>query len=158
MATNTPVNDQAPLEPRVQAEECTPVARAMRPQRLDWLHTQAAGAFLGEPSPAVETLAAEAARGLAIGTDRERSDARIRLAACMITSGRTQLQTLELALAAAVNRGDEKGAALISKTLDGVSRRLAVWLQEHRLSCSSSQRSVSVAIGSAGQVAIVGEK
>jgi hypothetical protein len=101
-------------------------------------------------------LVIDAATPLALGTDRERNDARIRLAARMITVARVQLQTTELALADAVARRDEQAVAMLTRVLDGMSKRLRVWLDEHRLSCTSGQRSVQVAIGTAEGVTILG--
>lgn len=125
---------------------------------LDWLHRDTASAFLTETSPELSTLATDAASALGLGTDRERADARIRLAARMVAVGRVQEQTLELALAAALDRRDDAGIVMLNRVLDGVSKRTHRWLEEHRLSCSAGQRSVAVAVNAVGNVTINGER
>jgi len=125
---------------------------------MDWLHQDALGAFVIDAPPELVRLASDAATSLGIGTDRERHDARIRLAARMITIGRMQQQTLELSLAAAVERRDDAAVVMLSRVLEGTSRRLARWLEEHRLSCSSAMRPVSVAVNAIGDVTIIGDR
>ncbi len=125
---------------------------------LDWLHRNTASAFLAETSPELSALATDSASALGLGTDRERADARIRLAARMVAVGRVQEQTLELALAAALDRRDDAGITMLNRVLDGVSKRTHRWLEEHRLSCSAGQRSVAVAVNAIGNVTINGER
>lgn len=125
---------------------------------IDSLHRAAASGFLTETTPELSTLATDAASALGLGTDRERADARVRLAARMIAIGRIQQQTLELALAAALDRRDDAGIVMLNRVLDGVSKRTHRWLEEHRLSCSAGQRSVAVAVNAIGNVTINGER
>ena len=76
----------------------------------------------------------------------------------MITIGRMQVQTLELSLAAAIERRDDAAVLTLSRVVDGVSKRLHRWLEEHRLSCTSAMRPVSVAVNAIGDVTITGER
>ena len=148
----TLVPDQDDIPPRARE----PVAGAK--VALDWLHRDALAAFVTEAPPDLSQLACDAATALGIGTDRERNDARIRLAARMITIGRMQVQTLELSLAAAIERRDDAAVLTLSRVVDGVSKRLHRWLEEHRLSCTSAMRPVSVAVNAIGDVTITGER
>lgn len=148
--TLVPDEDQKPPRAR-EPTGATKVA-------IDWLHQDALGAFVVEAPPGLAQLASDAATSLGIGTDRERNDARIRLAARMIVIGRIQLQSLELSLAAAVEHRDDAAVVTLNRVLEGSSRRLARWLEEHRLSCSSAMRPVSVAVNAIGDVTITGER
>ena len=67
-------------------------------------------------------------------------------------------QTLELAMATALDRRDDAGIVMLNRVLDGVSKRTHRWLEEHRLSCSAGQRSVAVAVNAIGNVTINGER
>ncbi len=118
---------------------------------LDWLCQDAVTAFVDAPSDELTSLAAAVATPLAIGTDRERHDARVRLAARMIATGRVQMQALELSLARALEHRDEAGVVMLNRVLDGVSRRTSRWLEEHRASTSSAPRSVAMAVTITGE-------
>ncbi len=158
---NTPANDRA-LQVVSDAPVLDPVpARDSNKGitlALDRLHLSTASAFLTEPSAELSSLAAAAATTLAIGTDRERTDSRIRLAARMIAIARMQIQTLELSLADALERRDDAGIAMLSRVLETISKRMHRWLEEHRVSCSAAHRSVSVAVNAIGDITITGER
>ena len=124
---------------------------------IDWLHREVLRAYLDDAPPELAQLAADCASGLGVGSHTDRNESRIRLAARMVATYRVQIQTVELAISEAVSRRDDKGAILLGRVAEGLAKRAKVWLEEHRLSCSP-QRSISVAIGAAENVAITGER
>lgn len=161
---NTPVIMQTTHRHVEHAVHTEPYERAVDgPRRigLSSLDLTAATAYVAmdaSDEQELQRLTHGSAMSMAVGTHWERNEARIRLTARAIATNRTQAQTLEVALAQCVANGDERRALLISRILDGVTRRLANWLEEHRMSCGAGQRPVSVAIGAAAAVTIVSEE
>jgi hypothetical protein len=111
--SNTPVNN---LPLRLVPDEAEPAGPLAHPSDgarrvgLDVLHREVANAFITEPSAELLALTADAATALGSGTDRERNEARIRLAARIIAVGRMQMQTLELGLTRSSSRGSGRSA------------------------------------------------
>lgn len=79
------------------------------------------------------------AEGLA-GDDGDSS--RARMAARAVASGRAQQRVLEALLADRLAARDEAGVALVSKVLDGVTRRLSVWMKHLQVEAALRRRPV----------------
>lgn len=164
--SNTDAFEQRLREHTDPSREQRALARTLDPTEaapfaLSAIDTSVAAAFAPDGSPATGALLEHAlgsARSLAIGTDRQRAEARVRLCARVIATLRAQAATLEIAQGTYVERGEFEKALAVGKILDGIARRTATWLSEHRMSTSGGARAVSIAVGTAENVTVAGER
>jgi hypothetical protein len=148
---NTPV----PGHPLRIVEPETAAAPADVPARrslgLSWLDRLPLAALVSDdPSNLLEEVRASA-EALA-GEDPDA--ARLRMLSRLLAGARAQVQLLEALLAERVAKRDLGGVEIINKALAGASKRLALWLAEHRASSASGRRAAVVVVGNAQHVTV----
>ena len=110
---------------------------------LDVLVSDAATRLVEEVRASAEALA---------GADADA--ARLRAISRLVSATRAQVVLLETMLAERLAKRDLGGVEIINKALAGASKRLALWLAEHRASSASGRRAAVVVVGNAEHVTV----
>ncbi len=122
---------------------------------LSWVDRLGATAYLA-PDAEMHAAFVEHTTGLARALyEPGREEARMRMLAKALATARTQVSVLESLLGGLLTKGDFEGAKMITRALDGATRRMMALLAEHRLACNADRRNVTVAVAHADHINVV---
>lgn len=145
-----------PTEVSEPAEVVLSQASASPPRlALSWVDRLGAKAFLApeeDLAGAVLEHTTELARAL---YETGREEARMRLLAKSLATARTQVSILEKLLGDLLVQRDAEGVKMISRALDGATRRMVALLAEHRQACNSDRRNVTVAVAHVNHINVL---
>lgn len=126
-------------------EDAKPTTSRLKLSALE--RVAAGGLALGEDDVTASVLRETLAWAEALDDEATREAARLRFVAKALAATRARCLVIERLRDHYLMAGHAAETRLAQRVLDGETRRLAVLLAEHRHSCASERRSVTVAVG-----------